>query len=133
MNPYRDRLGGERSMLVLRYLRRFFLALIVFYRKFISSIFYPSCRYYPSCSLYALTLFRLTHPLHALFFSIIRVLKCNPYSRGGYDYPVIKIRIAQPQYRPIETHYWFVPLKPLKIPICMNKPIECWAYILLKD
>lgn len=114
-------------------LKELFIALILFYRKYISSFFRPSCRYYPSCSLYALTLFKLTHPLKALFFSIIRLFKCNPWAKGGYDYPMMKVKISKLEYRPIKVDYWFVPLKPLKIPIYIKKPIAFQAYILLKD
>lgn len=110
-----------------------FIFLIRCYRRFISPYFRSSCRYYPSCSLYALVLFELTHPFNALFFSIIRVFKCNPWSKGGYDYPMMKVKISKLEYQPIRVRYWFIPLKPLKIPICIKKPVVFRAYILLKD
>lgn len=120
-------------MLFTQCLKKAFIILIAFYRRSISPFFRSSCRYYPSCSLYALTLFELTHPLNALFFSIIRVFKCNPWTKGGYDYPMMKVKISKLEYQPIKTRYWFVPLKPLKIPICIKKPLIFRAYILLKD
>ncbi|RME90710.1 MAG: membrane protein insertion efficiency factor YidD [Candidatus Hydrogenedentota bacterium] len=58
-----------------------------FYRRFISPLLPPRCRYYPSCSEY--TLFCLTHlPIHkAVYLSVKRILKCQPMFPGGIDYP----------------------------------------------
>ena len=61
------------------------IALIQFYRRFISPLTPPSCRFTPTCSEYALEAFR-THGFFAgLFLSVRRVLRCNPFCRAGYD------------------------------------------------
>lgn len=43
------------------------------------------CKYYPTCSNYALQCFEKFNFFKALFLSGIRILKCNPFSKGGYD------------------------------------------------
>lgn len=43
------------------------------------------CKYYPTCSNYALQAFEKFNFFKALFLTIIRILKCNPFSKGGYD------------------------------------------------
>lgn len=46
-----------------------------------------SCRFYPSCSEYALLCARM-YPAHKAIVKIIwRVIRCNPLSRGGVDFP----------------------------------------------
>ena len=67
-----------------------FIQILKFYKKFISPHLKSSCRFYPTCSEYAIESFQKHWFLKALFKSIYRVLRCNPYnSNGGYD-PVIK-------------------------------------------
>ena len=109
------------------------MKLIEFYQVWISPFKKPSCRYYPTCSAYSLLLFKMSSPLYALFFSIIRVFRCNPWVKGGCDYPLVKITLHKIEYQPIHLSYWIVPLKPLIPKIFSNKPIQIWAYILLKD
>ena len=50
-----------------------------------------SCRYYPSCSEYAAEAMEKLPVYRALPKIVIRVLRCNPFSHGGFD-PVIKTR-----------------------------------------
>lgn len=63
-----------------------FLGLIKFYRKCISPLFPPCCKYYPTCSTYALTAFQKHGFFKGLILSVWRVLRCNPWSLGGVDY-----------------------------------------------
>ncbi len=67
-------------------LKRIFEALIIFYRKFISPLKKPCCRYYPSCSQYALTAVRKHGAIKGCILAVWRLLRCNPYSGGGVDY-----------------------------------------------
>lgn len=110
----------------------FCVGLILLYR-YLSPLKRPSCRFYPSCSSYSLILFKQTHPLYALIFSIIRVFKCNPWISGGYDYPLVRVQINRVEYGLMECSYWLIPKKTIKLPFCIAKPIKFWAYILLKD
>ena len=62
-----------------------FLLAILFYRRFISPLMPPSCRFYPSCSAYGLESFQTHPPLRALRLTVWRILRCNPFNDGGYD------------------------------------------------
>ena len=62
---------------------------IRFYQRFISPLLPRSCRFTPSCSEYALTAFRERNIFAAIILSCWRVLRCNPFCKGGYD-PVPK-------------------------------------------
>lgn len=59
--------------------------LIIGYRKFISPLFPPVCRFYPSCSQYAEEAIFKYGLLRGLRLSAARVLRCHPWSRGGVD------------------------------------------------
>jgi putative membrane protein insertion efficiency factor len=61
------------------------IALIKFYRAFVSPLLGPSCKYHPTCSAYALEAFQEHNILYASMLTVWRVLRCNPFSRGGYD------------------------------------------------
>lgn len=66
-------------------LNRSFIGCIRVYQLLIAPLFPPACRYYPSCSRYAVDALR-KKPLHVAIAKIIwRLLRCNPFSRGGYD------------------------------------------------
>lgn len=47
------------------------------------------CKYYPTCSSYGLECFEKFSFFKALFLTIFRIIRCNPFSKGGYD-PVPK-------------------------------------------
>ncbi len=57
------------------------------YQKFISPLYPASCRYYPSCSNYAILSVEKYGVIKGLLKTIWRILKCNPFSKGGVDYP----------------------------------------------
>jgi hypothetical protein len=60
--------------------------LIKFYRKCISPLFPPKCKYYPSCSAYALTAYEKHGFFGGTILTVWRILRCNPWSMGGVDY-----------------------------------------------
>ncbi len=62
-----------------------FVYLIKFYQKHISPMFPPSCRYYPTCSQYAVEALQKHGFLKGSVMAVWRVLRCNPWSKGGYD------------------------------------------------
>jgi len=66
-------------------MNKVFVSLIVFYRKKISPMFPPSCRFSPTCSEYSLKAFKKYNVWKALTLSLSRVLKCNPFFKGGDD------------------------------------------------
>ena len=61
------------------------LALIKFYRKFISPLFPPVCKYYPTCSCYAMRAFEKFGFFRGMALTVWRILRCNPFVPGGYD------------------------------------------------
>jgi len=61
------------------------LALIWFYQRAISPHFPPTCRYYPTCSAYAIEAVEKYGALRGSYLAIKRILRCHPFSRGGYD------------------------------------------------
>jgi putative membrane protein insertion efficiency factor len=58
---------------------------IVVYRKAISPALPRRCKYEPTCSRYALDAIRTYGMLRGGVLSAWRVLRCNPWSDGGYD------------------------------------------------
>jgi putative membrane protein insertion efficiency factor len=47
----------------------------------------PTCKYHPSCSSYASLAIREFGPVRGALLSAWRLLRCNPWSKGGVDYP----------------------------------------------
>ena len=69
-------------------MKKIILLFLKFYKKFISPIFSNlgfHCKYYPSCSEYAKQAIVKYGLIKGFFLSIKRFLKCNPFSKGGYD------------------------------------------------
>jgi putative membrane protein insertion efficiency factor len=61
------------------------ITLIQAYRRFISPILPPSCRFTPSCSLYTLQAVEKYGLLRGALMGARRLLRCHPFSEGGYD------------------------------------------------
>jgi uncharacterized protein len=55
------------------------------YARFVSPALPPRCRYYPSCSRYAVEAIRELGVCRGLVLAAWRVVRCNPFSHGGYD------------------------------------------------
>ena len=63
-------------------------SLIKLYKKFISPYFSSKnihCKYYPTCSEYTRQAINKYGVIKGIIKGIIRILKCNPFSKGGYD------------------------------------------------
>jgi putative membrane protein insertion efficiency factor len=65
--------------------KKILLLLIRGYRRFISPLFPPCCRFYPTCSSYALEAVSKYGALKGGFLAVKRILKCHPFNDGGYD------------------------------------------------
>lgn len=65
------------------------IALVGLYRKYISPLKPPCCRFVPTCSQYAIEAFEEWGFIAGLGLTVWRILRCNPFCRGGYD-PVPK-------------------------------------------
>jgi putative membrane protein insertion efficiency factor len=63
------------------------ITLIRFYQRWISPAFPARCKYYPTCSTYALLAIRSRGALAGTVLTVWRIVRCNPWSMGGIDYP----------------------------------------------
>lgn len=66
-------------------INRIFILLISGYQKISRYIIPPCCRFTPTCSEYARQAFQKYGFIRAIFLSVKRVVRCNPYNPGGYD------------------------------------------------
>ncbi|MCL2125781.1 MAG: membrane protein insertion efficiency factor YidD [Oscillospiraceae bacterium] len=66
-------------------MKRVMIALVLFYRKRISPASAPRCRFAPTCSAYALEALEKYGALKGGSMALWRILRCNPFSKGGYD------------------------------------------------
>jgi len=68
-------------------IKRFMLSAIRFYQKYLSPLkTRPSCRFYPTCSEYAVTAIEKYGPIKGGLMAAWRILRCNPFCKGGIDY-----------------------------------------------
>ncbi|MBX2838342.1 MAG: membrane protein insertion efficiency factor YidD [Gammaproteobacteria bacterium] len=61
------------------------LRLISIYRRWISPFLPPHCRYYPTCSQYASEAVSRFGPWKGGWLAVKRIVRCNPFSLGGFD------------------------------------------------
>jgi len=61
------------------------LGLIRSYQYLISPLLPPRCIHQPTCSRYALEAIERFGAIHGLWLTGLRLLRCHPFARGGYD------------------------------------------------
>ena len=67
-------------------MKRVLIALVRFYQRAISPYKGGSCcKYIPTCSNYAIEAFERFGAVKGFFLAAYRLLRCNPFSRGGSD------------------------------------------------
>ncbi|MBR2879551.1 MAG: membrane protein insertion efficiency factor YidD [Oscillospiraceae bacterium] len=66
-------------------MKKLFLFLIRFYRRHISPLKQPCCRFIPTCSQYALEAIEKYGALKGSWLALRRLLRCHPLCKGGYD------------------------------------------------
>ena len=79
----------------MKVLRATVVGVLRAYQRWISAAFGPRCRYYPSCSEYAVQAVQQFGILRGLVLAAWRLLRCNPFSHGGFD--------------PVEEQHLFTP------------------------
>lgn len=89
-------------------MKRALLAMIRAYQRRISPAFPRRCRYEPSCSSYAVESIDRFGVLRGSLLAAWRLLRCNPFSHGGFD-PVperftLKVRPVDPAVHHGEVH-----------------------------
>lgn len=68
-------------------LRSFLIGLVRFYRRWIGYWIPPVCKFEPSCSVYMIEAIQKYGAIRGTLKGLWRILRCNPWSRGGYDPP----------------------------------------------
>ena len=84
----KDSFGEEPKMeasLFMKVLAWPFIALIKVYQWVISPLFPAKCRFTPTCSHYGLEAFRKHGIFKGFWFTLKRVVRCNPWGGQGYD------------------------------------------------
>ncbi len=66
-------------------MRVILLALLGAYRRFVSPLLPPACRFYPSCSVYATEAVRRYGAFRGSFLAVKRLARCHPLCDGGID------------------------------------------------
>lgn len=61
------------------------MILIKIYQRVLSPLFPPSCRFIPTCSEYSIQALKKYGAIKGSVLSIWRILRCNPFNKGGYD------------------------------------------------
>ncbi|MBN2543942.1 membrane protein insertion efficiency factor YidD [bacterium] len=65
--------------------RKFLCGIIKVYQNSIGLVLPKVCRFEPTCSVYSYQAIQKYGVFHGLFLSIKRIIRCNPFCRGGYD------------------------------------------------
>lgn len=80
----RGRRSSRRSLNAV--VRRLLQAPIIVYRKVISPLKPPTCRFYPTCSEYALQAIEVHGPARGAWLAFKRICRCHPFHPGGIDH-----------------------------------------------
>ena len=66
-------------------MRRLLVALIGAYKRLVSPILPPACRFVPTCSEYAAEAIEKHGPVRGVFLAVRRIVRCAPWHPGGFD------------------------------------------------
>ena len=66
-------------------MKKLCIMLVKIYRKYISPLKPPCCRFEPTCSQYALEAFEEWGFFRGFYLTLMRIQRCHPFCRGGFD------------------------------------------------
>lgn len=66
-------------------MRWLLMSIVRFYRRFISPLTPPTCRFHPTCSTYALEALQTHNVLTGSCLAVRRICRCHPWNPGGVD------------------------------------------------
>lgn len=66
-------------------MKKILIKMIRLYQKYISPVKITRCPYIPTCSAYGLEAIEKHGALKGSMLAAWRILRCNPFSHGGYD------------------------------------------------
>lgn len=90
-------------------LRTLLHLLLLGYKKFVSPVLPDSCRYHPSCSTYAVRAIERHGAVKGIVLASWRLLRCNPWSKGGWDPVPPRGRWVPPVYPDGRLRYPVAP------------------------
>ncbi|ANV97626.1 membrane protein insertion efficiency factor YidD [Helicobacter enhydrae] len=116
----------------IRFPKAFLMALLRLYRRYISPLFPPTCRYHPTCSTYAMVILRFAPLWYALPLIFWRLCRCNQMFKGGYDYPCVWVCLKREEmvFLPISITFWVIPKNNSYTFNLFYHKIEFQAYII---
>lgn len=79
--------------------------LIVIYQKTLSPFLGQNCKHYPSCSHYGIEALNRHGALKGSILTIARLIRCNPWSYGGYDPVPDKVTLKEPKTFKLSGNY----------------------------
>ena len=81
-------------------MRTLLISVLRLYKRLVSPLFLPACRYVPTCSEYAMQAIDRHGAIRGSVMAVWRILRCHPFAKGGYD-PVLT---SDPRPLTTETH-----------------------------
>ena len=66
-------------------MKKILITMIRFYQRYLSPLKSTKCPYYPSCSNYGLEAVKKYGVFKGGILALWRIIRCNPFSKGGYD------------------------------------------------
>lgn len=66
-------------------MRRVLVAFLRFYKRFVSPLLPPACRFEPTCSVYAMEAISRHGTLRGCWLTLRRLGRCHPFNPGGWD------------------------------------------------
>jgi putative membrane protein insertion efficiency factor len=66
-------------------MQQMILAALSAYKRWISPLLPPACRYYPTCSEYMAEAVRKHGPMLGVWMGLKRLARCHPFHAGGFD------------------------------------------------